>query len=102
MDDNESTIPIMEVARPVILKQDLDSIQSRNRQQVRRFCFIRSCDEPSTKDGSSSVARGGGAGGGAIAPPLACRSKCRIRKIPRFSISKTVFCTGLDYFETFI
>ena len=29
----------------------------------------------------SSVARGGG---GAIAPPLACRPKCRIRKIPRF------------------
>ena len=53
MDDNESTIPIMEVARPVILKQDLESIQSRNRQQVRRFCFIRSCDEPSTKDGST-------------------------------------------------
>ena len=30
-----------------------------------------------------------------------CRPKCRIRKIPRFSISKTVFCTGLDYFGTF-
>ena len=32
---------------------------------------------------TSSVARGGG-GGGYSPPPLACRPKCRIRKIPRF------------------
>ena len=45
----------------------------------------------------SSVAMGGGGGGGATAPPpLACRPKCRIRKIPRFSTSQTLFCTGLD------
>ena len=41
----------------------------------------------------SSVARGVGD----LAPPqLACRPKCRIRKLPRFSTSKTVFCTGID------
>ena len=40
--------------------------------------------EDSTSVDDSSVARRGGGGRGAIAPPLACRPKCRIRKIPRF------------------
>ena len=41
-------------------------------------------------------------------PPSACRPKCRIRKIPPFSTSETVFCTGMDlkmfkaYFQAFI
>ena len=33
----------------------------------------------------------------AKAPPtLACRKKFRIKKIPRFSFSETVFCAGID------
>ena len=35
-------------------------------------------------------------GGGAIALPLACRTKCRIRKITRFKIFEIVFCPGID------
>ena len=42
----------------------------------------------------NSVARGGR---GAVASLLACRTKRRIRKIPCFSTSETVFCTGIDY-----
>ena len=48
MYDIESTVPFVEEPRPETLKQkDLELIRSRSRQQVRRSCFIDSCDEPS-------------------------------------------------------
>ena len=31
-----------------------------------------------------------------VTTPLACQTKCRIKKIARFSLFKTVFCIGID------
>ena len=31
-----------------------------------------------------------------VTTPLACQTKCRIKKIARFSTFKTVFCIGID------
>ena len=43
---------------------------------------------------NSSLARG--LGEGLELPPLACRPKGKIWKIPRFSTSETAFCAGID------
>ena len=43
---------------------------------------------------SSGVARG--AGGRAVAPPLACQPKCKIKKYHIFSTFETVFRTEID------
>ena len=31
-----------------------------------------------------------------VTTPLACQTKCKIKKIARFSTFKTVFCIGID------
>ena len=33
---------------------------------------------------------------GSVTTPLACQTKCRIKKIACFSTFKTVFCIGID------